>query len=165
MSTAIARCDSESYHEESTTWLTVRERMLLHLLMQHGRIGDFDAPEELTALGCAAALGISRAHATLTLNEMIAAGEVGRGRRHVPGRATRLFCYENTEFGHMIAVGLREMLETRGACIEELIMQYPPHERTTIESLRNDAYQLKERMARDQLALQRLIDQLEGAVC
>lgn len=164
MNAAIARCDSVGYPEESTTRLTVRERMLLHLLMQHGRMGEFDAPEELTAFGCAAALGISRAHATQTLNEMIAAGEVCKARRHVSGRTTRLFCYENTELGHMIAAGLREMLEARGEYIEELIAQYASRERVTIESLRNDAYQLKERIARDHLDLQRLIGQLEGAV-
>ena len=65
--------------------ITVGERILLHLRPYVGKANNISAPFEVTQDGIAAGIGVTRAHASIEVNLLVASGEVDEAIRHIPG--------------------------------------------------------------------------------
>lgn len=104
--------------------LTARERVLLHLLRHLRYRDEYIVPEGLTQEGIGLALGISRAHATVTLAGMINPGLVERRLARVAKKPRRLVSFHLTSEGEREA---RRILEAAGeengpVEVEELVL-------------------------------------------
>ena len=79
--------------------VTVKDRILLHLLDHWGRIPRGEWPETLTQDGIAGVIGISRSHVAVTLPDLIEEQLVEASVERVEGRARRVKVYGLTYSG------------------------------------------------------------------
>jgi len=102
---------------------TIRERILLHLsrfkMVNEEEV--YNLPFDLTQDGIAAALGISRAHSSLELKKLRAAGKVRENQVHVIGSGIRRKVYYLEPDGKTEAEYVRKKLEDAGVSIETVL--------------------------------------------
>ncbi len=79
--------------------VTVKDRILLHLLDHWGRLPRGEWPEALTQDGIAGVIGISRSHVAVTLPDLIEEQLVEDSLERVAGRARRVKVYGLTHTG------------------------------------------------------------------
>jgi tetratricopeptide (TPR) repeat protein len=100
--------------------LTVRERIIAHLYPYQRHAEDFECPAAMCQAGISAAVGKSRAHTTLELGRMLAAGLLHERIAHVAGARSKRKTYslsaEGMDIGQRISEHLAGIeVELRGS--------------------------------------------------
>ena len=108
---------------EQTYCLTVKERILLHMLRFPSVYPkqNFDVPRELTQDGIASAAGISRAHVSIDLKKLEEYGFVERWQAHLNGTPAKRFVYCLTPIGAGEGRKLMANLEKKGIDTDMLL--------------------------------------------
>ena len=75
---------------------TIRAQILDHLKTNCRFMDDYNAPESLTQIGIAGALGVTRAHASVEIRKLTKRGMACEYLRHVDGHKTRMKVYGPT---------------------------------------------------------------------
>ncbi len=100
--------------------VTVKDRIILHLLDHWGQVPRGVWPEALTQEGIAGVVGISRSHVAVTLPDLIEEQMVTTATERVQGRARRVKVYDLTyqcgQWGGQLARGL---LSTRVTAVDD----------------------------------------------
>ncbi len=100
--------------------MTVKDRILLHLLEYWGIPERGDWPPGLTQVGIAAGVGITRGHAAVVLPELVRSGHVDVRIDRVKGRARRVKIYTLTFKGGTTAGELaRALLESTVTAVDD----------------------------------------------
>lgn len=93
--------------------LTVKERILLHLLESGHPADDVEVPAALTQEGVARGAGIELRHLIQFVRPLIREGHVRERTAHVTGRRQRMKVYDLTPPGRTAAIRLREKVKTQ----------------------------------------------------
>ena len=100
--------------------VTVKDRVLLHLLEYWGTPDRGEWPPGLTQVGIAAGVGISRGHVAVVLPELVQSGHVDVRIDRVKGRARRVKIYTLTFKGGTTAGELaRALLESTVTAVDD----------------------------------------------
>jgi len=99
--------------------LTVKERILLHLLEFAKAMESFDAPTETTQTGIARAVRIEVSHVPQYVRPLVRAGLVLEKTAHVKGGARRRKAYVLTSAGLLDATRLRETLKSEAVRVAD----------------------------------------------
>ena len=100
--------------------VTVKDRILLHLLEYWGVPDRGDWPPGLTQVGIAAGVGVSRGHVAVVLPELVQSGHVDVRIDRVKGRARRVKVYTLTFKGGTTAGELaRSLLESTVTAVDD----------------------------------------------
>lgn len=103
------------------TLISLRERILLHLLSIHKFNQDADAPRAASQEGVAQATGIGRNNVTKLLSEMGQLGEVETYSRHVKGTPSSRKVYFLTQQGFAMALALKRELEGTLVTVTDMV--------------------------------------------
>lgn len=90
--------------------ITVKDRILLHLLDYWGHMPRGEWPPELTQDGIASVVGISRSHVAVTLPDLVESGQVETVVDRVKGRSRRVKIYHLTYQGGQEAGSLAQRI-------------------------------------------------------
>ena len=100
--------------------VTVKDRVLLHLLDYWGQIHRAEWPVALTQDGIAGVVGISRSHVAVTLPDLIEEGMVEPSTQRVEGRPRRVKVYTLTYKGGTYAVStVQRLLRTEVTALDD----------------------------------------------
>jgi tetratricopeptide (TPR) repeat protein len=99
--------------------VTVKERILLHLLEFAKYAESFDVPPALTQTGIARAVRIELPHVAQYMHPLIGDGLVRERTAHVQGGARKRKAYDLTNAGRMAAIRLRETVRAEVVRIRE----------------------------------------------
>jgi hypothetical protein len=72
---------------------TVKARILSHIAQHESRVGEYDAPYELTQSGISETLGLGRNHISQEITHLLRRERVVCMVRHVPGHIKRMRVY------------------------------------------------------------------------
>lgn len=100
--------------------VTVKDRIILHLLDHWGQVPRGVWPEALTQEGIAGVVGISRSHVAVTLPDLVDQQMVEASTERVQGRARRVKVYDLTHRGGQWAGQLAQrLLSTRVTAVDD----------------------------------------------
>ncbi len=100
--------------------VTVKDRIILHLLDHWGQVPRGVWPEALTQEGIAGIVGISRSHVAVTLPDLVDHQMVTTSTERVHGRARRVKVYDLTYQGGQLGGQLaRGLLNTRVTAMDD----------------------------------------------
>ena len=91
--------------------LTVKDRILLHLLESSPSGEEVEASPALTQGGVSRGVGVEVRHLSQSIRPLIQEGLVRERTSHVAGRRQRMKVYDLTLTGRRLAVGLRERIK------------------------------------------------------
>jgi len=99
--------------------VTVKDRILLHLLDHWGQIQRAEWPVSLTQDGIAGVVGISRSHVAVTLPDLIEEDMVETSTQRVEGRPRRVKVYSHTfKGGSYIGSTAQRLLQTEVTAVD-----------------------------------------------
>lgn len=101
--------------------LTVGERIVLHLAQYSKYIDSYDAPQDVSQDGIAAALRISRAHAAIELKKLKESSEVTEKLVHIKRGKTKRKVYFLTAPGEERAKLIRQFAENEGIDVQPFL--------------------------------------------
>lgn len=104
-----------------TPYLTVSERIILHLSQYSKYQDEYDVPSDVSQDGIALAIRISRAHAAIELKKLKESGEVIEKLSHIKRGKTKRKVYFLTSRGEERAQKIREFAEKEGIAIGPLL--------------------------------------------
>ena len=100
--------------------VTVKDRILLHLLDHWGQIQRAEWPVSLTQDGIAGVVGISRSHVAVTLPDLIVEDMVETSTQRVEGRPRRVKVYSLTfKGGSYIGSTAQRLLRTEVTAVDD----------------------------------------------
>lgn len=99
--------------------LTVKERVLLHLLDHVAHLEALEVPATMTQDGLAAAVWVDLRHLAQYLRPLIREGQVRERMAHVRGARQRRKVYDITDAGRLAAIRLRERLKAEVVPVQD----------------------------------------------
>lgn len=121
-----ARCAQPSYQlipfppgETAAIRLTVRERILLHLLEFTKFAESFDVPVEMTQTGIAKATRIELPHVAQYIRPLVREGQVQERTAHIKGNPRKRKVYDLSNAGRMAAIRLRDAVKTESVRVRD----------------------------------------------
>ncbi len=99
--------------------LTVKDRILVHLLESASPGDEVEAPLALTQYGVSRGAGVEVRHLSQSLRPLIREGLVRERTSHVAGRRQRMRVYGLTPSGSKLAVGLRERIRAKVVLVRD----------------------------------------------